>query len=61
MPTRPWTQRPSPRATGSGSRRHGRGHLLGKILQVDRLLDWAEKQLEPIGAGSQQSAAHLVP
>eukprot|EP00969_Alexandrium_andersonii_P212209 9371362-Alexandrium_andersonii.AAC.1 len=37
------------------------GYLLGKFPQVDRLLDWAEKQLEPIGAGSQQTAARLVP
>eukprot|EP00969_Alexandrium_andersonii_P147964 6541310-Alexandrium_andersonii.AAC.1 len=36
-----------------------RGYLLGKFPQVGRLLDWAEKQLEPIGARSQQSAAHL--
>eukprot|EP00969_Alexandrium_andersonii_P351875 15436424-Alexandrium_andersonii.AAC.1 len=38
-----------------------RSYLLGKFPQVGRLFDWAEKQLEPIGAGSQQSAAHLVP
>eukprot|EP00969_Alexandrium_andersonii_P061081 2692256-Alexandrium_andersonii.AAC.1 len=38
-----------------------RGDLLGKFPQVGRLLDWAEKQLEPIGAGSQQTAARLVP
>eukprot|EP00969_Alexandrium_andersonii_P226059 9982898-Alexandrium_andersonii.AAC.1 len=38
-----------------------RGHLLGKFPQVGRLLDWAEKQLEPIGGGSQLSAAHLAP
>eukprot|EP00969_Alexandrium_andersonii_P335681 14836923-Alexandrium_andersonii.AAC.1 len=38
-----------------------RGYLLGKFPQVVRLLDWAEKQLEPVGAGGQQSAAHVVP
>eukprot|EP00969_Alexandrium_andersonii_P262380 11599800-Alexandrium_andersonii.AAC.1 len=38
-----------------------RGYLLGKFPQVGRLLDWAEKQLEPTGAGSQQSGAHLAP
>eukprot|EP00969_Alexandrium_andersonii_P138621 6130412-Alexandrium_andersonii.AAC.1 len=37
------------------------GYLLGKVRQVGRLLDWAEKQLEPTGAGSQQTAARLVP
>eukprot|EP00969_Alexandrium_andersonii_P111777 4936811-Alexandrium_andersonii.AAC.1 len=38
-----------------------RGYLLDKFPQVGKLLDWAEKQLEPIGTGSQQSAAHLAP
>eukprot|EP00969_Alexandrium_andersonii_P061116 2693541-Alexandrium_andersonii.AAC.1 len=38
-----------------------RGYLLGKFPPVGRLLDWAEKQLEPIGAGGQQSVARLVP
>eukprot|EP00969_Alexandrium_andersonii_P246762 10905496-Alexandrium_andersonii.AAC.1 len=38
-----------------------RGYLLGRFPQVGRLLDWAEKQFEPIGAGSQQSAARLAP
>eukprot|EP00969_Alexandrium_andersonii_P291773 12895391-Alexandrium_andersonii.AAC.1 len=37
------------------------GYLLGKLPQVGRLLDWAEKQLAPVGAGGQQSVAHLVP
>eukprot|EP00969_Alexandrium_andersonii_P170671 7545421-Alexandrium_andersonii.AAC.1 len=27
-----------------------RGYLLRQSLQVGKLLDWAEKQLEPIGA-----------
>eukprot|EP00969_Alexandrium_andersonii_P367636 15471135-Alexandrium_andersonii.AAC.1 len=38
-----------------------RSYLLGKSTQVGRLLDWAEKHLEPIGAGGQQSAARLSP
>eukprot|EP00969_Alexandrium_andersonii_P372084 15480965-Alexandrium_andersonii.AAC.1 len=38
-----------------------RGSLLGKFPQVGQLLDWAEKQLEPIGAPSQQSTARLAP
>eukprot|EP00969_Alexandrium_andersonii_P213105 9410866-Alexandrium_andersonii.AAC.1 len=37
------------------------GYLLGKFPQIGRLLDWAEKQLEPIWAGSQQTAVRLVP
>eukprot|EP00969_Alexandrium_andersonii_P152737 6754102-Alexandrium_andersonii.AAC.1 len=31
-----------------------RGFLLGKFPQVVRVLDWAGKQLEPIGEGEQQ-------
>eukprot|EP00969_Alexandrium_andersonii_P168112 7432290-Alexandrium_andersonii.AAC.1 len=36
-----------------------RGYLPGTFPQAGGLLDWAEKQLEPIGAGGQQPAAHL--
>eukprot|EP00969_Alexandrium_andersonii_P233745 10319985-Alexandrium_andersonii.AAC.1 len=38
-----------------------RGYLLGQFPQARKLLDWVEKQLEPIGAVSQQSVAHLAP
>eukprot|EP00969_Alexandrium_andersonii_P177992 7870873-Alexandrium_andersonii.AAC.1 len=38
-----------------------RGYLLGKFPLVGKLLDWAEKQLEPIEALSQQSVARVVP
>eukprot|EP00969_Alexandrium_andersonii_P204240 9024840-Alexandrium_andersonii.AAC.1 len=32
-----------------------RGYLRGKFPQIGQLLGWAEKQLEPVGAGSQQT------
>eukprot|EP00969_Alexandrium_andersonii_P338443 14957364-Alexandrium_andersonii.AAC.1 len=36
------------------------GYLLGKFPQVGRVLDWAEKQLEPINESKQREAAGLL-
>ena len=38
-----------------------RAYLLSKYPQVGVVLDWAEKQLEPISAARQQAAADLIP
>ena len=38
-----------------------RAYLLGKRPQVGAVLDWAEKQLEPITESRQQTAAALAP
>eukprot|EP00969_Alexandrium_andersonii_P213239 9416374-Alexandrium_andersonii.AAC.1 len=37
-----------------------RGYLLGKLPQVGRALDWAEKQLEPTSESKQREAAGLL-
>eukprot|EP00969_Alexandrium_andersonii_P042294 1855265-Alexandrium_andersonii.AAC.1 len=37
-----------------------RGYLPGKFPQIGRVLDWAEKQLEPISEVRQSEAARLL-
>eukprot|EP00969_Alexandrium_andersonii_P011520 501543-Alexandrium_andersonii.AAC.1 len=37
-----------------------RGYLLGRFPQIGRVLDWAEKQHEPIGEARQREAASLL-
>eukprot|EP00975_Prorocentrum_lima_P017753 3748047-Prorocentrum_lima.AAC.1 len=37
-----------------------RGYLLGKFPSIGRVLDWAEKQLEPISESRQREAAGLL-
>eukprot|EP00969_Alexandrium_andersonii_P181128 8003589-Alexandrium_andersonii.AAC.1 len=37
-----------------------RGSLLGKFPRIGSVLDWAEKQLEPISELRQRDAAHLL-
>ena len=59
-PTRYWTWRHSHRATASGSARPAR-ICSASARRLGVLLDWAERQLEPISAYHQQAASNLIP